>query len=738
MGNIFSFKALKNSIVVTSIIILIVIIYTVTIKQYILSFALLTISVSIGLYLFFFFRKQEAEISSYHQRIYRLIASLKLESHQNDVSLQNPVKSVKELEYLIADLEQALARKTNDLISKNTELRRKQNEILSQNRELVAAYEALKESRERYEKLVKNLEEEYFFYGLSLDGQILYVSPSVQKILGFTVSEYRRKAPEIYTKNPINNSISKNRLFAIKGYLQPKYLVEVQDINCQPHILEVLEVPIFNADNQVVSIEGLAHEITEQYYAEELIKEQEDKYRQVFNSASDFIFIYEIKKDNKAGKFIEANEYTIRYLGYSHDELLKMTPDELVAAEIWTGAYDRKPNEKYERIWESKDGVIINVEISERYFKIKQKTVCIAVARDITDRKRAIEEIKFMNEELINQKENLEALLDNLTQTQEQLVQSEKMAALGQLIAGVAHEINTPLGAIKASIGNLSDSLNSALASLPTLVQSQSADNLNLFLTTFDKARRKSPELSTRDKREKKREIRKDLKNQNVESAELIADLFGYLEIYDDYLDLVNLLRHKDALTVLYNIRDFISLLKNTHTISIAADKASKVVFALKKYAHRDTLGEKVPTDIIDGIETVLTLYDNQLKQGIEVVKEYNSVPLVMCYQDEINQVWTNLIQNSIQAMKQNGILKISANADDERVTISISDTGEGIEPNIMDKIFEPFFTTKRQGEGSGLGLDIVRKIIDKHGGTIDVKSQLGEGATFTVQIPIY
>jgi two-component system NtrC family sensor kinase len=736
--NFFSYKALRNFLIGISVFVIAIIIFSIIINHFIISVLLLIVVVSLGLYMIQFFKKQGQKISSYYERIYKLIASLKLESHQNDVSLQAPGKSVKKLEFLITELEQALVRKTNDFISKNTELKRKQNEILIQNRELGAAYDALKESRERYEKLVNNLEEEYFFYGLSLDGQILYVSPSVQKILGYSKTEYREKAGNIYTKSPLNSTINKIRENSLKGILQSKLFIEVFDSKEQPRILEVLEIPIFNADNQVVSIEGLAHDITEQYYAEELIKEQEDKYRQVFNGASDFIFIYEIKKDNKAGKFIEANEYTLNNLGYSHDELLNLTPDDLVAAEIWTGAYDRKTNEKYERIWESKDGIIINVEISERYFKIKHKTVCIAVARDITDRKRAVEEIKFMNEELINQKENLEALIDNLTQTQEQLVQSEKMAALGQLIAGVAHEINTPLGAIKASIGNLSESLTSALASLPALIQSQSVDNLNLFLTTFEKASKKSPELSTREKREKKREIRKDLKDHNVESAELVADLFGYLEIYDSYLDIVELLKNKDAITVLYNIRDFISLRKNSHTISIAADKASKVVFALKKYAHRDTIGEKVPTDIIDGIETVLTLYDSQLKQGIEVVKEYNSVPLVMCYADEINQVWTNLIQNSIQAMNQSGILKITVISDEQNVTVSVCDSGEGIEPSIMDKIFEPFYTTKRQGEGSGLGLDIVKKIIDKHSGTIDVKSQLGEGATFTVQIPLY
>lgn len=342
-----------------------------------------------------------------------------------------------------------------------------------------------------------------------------------------------------------------------------------------------------------------------------------------------------------------------------------------------------------------------------------------------------------MNEELVNQKENLEALLDNLTQTQEQLVQSEKMAALGQLIAGVAHEINTPLGAIKASVGNLSDSLDSALRDLPELFQNQSENNLKLFLMVFKLSRTQKTELTSREKREHKRRIRDELANNQIPSSDLLADVLVYLDIYEGYEEHMHLLKQPDALTVLRNARDFISLLKNTKTISIAADKASKVVFALKKYAHRDSLGEKVPTDIIDGIETVLTLYDNQLKQGIIVEKHFKDLPMAMCYQDEINQVWTNLIQNSIQAMGTQGRLIISANSDEKNIFVGVKDTGEGISPDIIDKIFEPFFTTKKQGEGSGLGLDIVRKIIDKHRGSIDVTSEPGKGTHFIVSLPI-
>jgi signal transduction histidine kinase len=147
--------------------------------------------------------------------------------------------------------------------------------------------------------------------------------------------------------------------------------------------------------------------------------------------------------------------------------------------------------------------------------------------------------------------------------------------------------------------------------------------------------------------------------------------------------------------------------------------------------------GEKVPTDIIDGIETVLTLYHNQLKQGIEVVRDYDELPKFDCYEDEMNQVWTNLIHNAIQAMDYKGILSISAKNNVDSITICFTDNGSGIEKDIQDKIFEPFFTTKKQGEGSGMGLDIVKRIIEKHDGKITFKSELGKGTEFIISLPV-
>ena len=141
--------------------------------------------------------------------------------------------------------------------------------------------------------------------------------------------------------------------------------------------------------------------------------------------------------------------------------------------------------------------------------------------------------------------------------------------------------------------------------------------------------------------------------------------------------------------------------------------------------------------NISQGIETVLTLYQNQLKHGVEVVRNYQSqVPDVLCYPDELHQVWTNLVHNSLQAMDNKGILSIDIVQQDKWLQVRITDTGKGIPPEILPKIFEPFFTTKAVGEGSGLGLDIVRKIIEKHQGKIDVNS-IPNQTTFTVFLPM-
>ena len=176
-------------------------------------------------------------------------------------------------------------------------------------------------------------------------------------------------------------------------------------------------------------------------------------------------------------------------------------------------------------------------------------------------------------------------------------------------------------------------------------------------------------------------------------------------------------------------------LFANNQTIITSVEKASKVVFALKNYAHFDTSGNKQLVQIKNGIETVLEIYHNQLKRNIKVIRNYQDIPQIWCYPDELIQVWTNLIQNAIQAMQDRGRLTISTRLENRSVKVEIWDSGSGIPPDIKDRIFEPFFTTKAIGEGSGLGLHISKQIIDKHQGTIDVTSKPGQ-TKFTICLP--
>ncbi len=335
------------------------------------------------------------------------------------------------------------------------------------------------------------------------------------------------------------------------------------------------------------------------------------------------------------------------------------------------------------------------------------------------------EELADRSRQLEKSNAGLETALSDLKATQSQLIQSEKMAALGQLIAGVAHEVNTPLGVIRSSVGSISSFLKDTLLKLPDFFSSLNETEKRSFFTLLEDALSAHNSLSAKEERQLKRELLHELEEMGIQNSG-IASRFVKMGLYNKFEKHKYIFHSRKSDEIIETAYELTSVYSSSENIAVAAERASKVVFALKSFAHFDKTGEPVEANITEGIETVLTLYHNMLKQGIEVEKDYKAKPVIKCFPDELNQVWTNLIHNSIQAMDGKGILKIKIDEDDENVIVSITDSGRGIPDEIKDRIFEPFFTTKPQGEGSGLGLDIVRKIIEKHKGRIEFESEPG------------
>lgn len=493
---------------------------------------------------------------------------------------------------------------------------------------------------------------------------------------------------------------------------------------------------------------------TDRMQAQELL-EKEKQYSTNLVQASPAFFVA-IGLD---GKVRMMNTSLLTALGYEADEVLgRDYLDTFVPQadqETLSRVFERLTKTKEPTVNENrilaKDGRLLLVEWHGRQLlgSDGQPESFFGVGIDITERRMAEQELQKYKEhleelveertrELAAAKEAAENTLAELRSTQGQLVQSEKLAVLGRLAAGVAHELNTPLGAIGATAGMMGKSYARLLdhtGELADWLAHDSGVGLSELLKVASSAR--PLVLSSRERRELRNKIASDLQQLDIDDPRGLAELLIDLNLGDTYSRYLQEFDGVDGKRRLQLLRDFSTVGRSTGIIDVAVNKASRIVRALQTYSKRTPDETASQVDVREEIETILTLYHSRVKEDVKVVRHYQDVPPLNGFREELGQVWTNLIINAFQAMNYQGRLVIAVRAEGGEIVVSFKDSGCGIPDSVRDRVFEPFFTTKMPGEACGLGLDICRAIVERHHGHIGFESTPAEGTTFWVRLPI-
>jgi signal transduction histidine kinase len=315
--------------------------------------------------------------------------------------------------------------------------------------------------------------------------------------------------------------------------------------------------------------------------------------------------------------------------------------------------------------------------------------------------------------------------------------QNEKLAALGKLSAGLAHELNNPSAAARRSAGALRDCLKRLRESAHD--STLSSEDCGLLAQREEEIRAALRPVENRDefaRVEREEAIQAWLERHKVGDAWKLAPLLAEANLQDEHLETFASVAGSSLAPELMRFATLLEMDRIADELEHSTARISDLIKAIKEYSYMDQAPSQ-NVDIKQSLETTLTIMNHKLKHGISVTRDYApDLPKLMAYGSELNQVWTNLIDNAADAMHGKGKLLVRAKRENDYVLVEIGDNGPGIPAEVQSRIFEPFFTTKGVGEGTGLGLDVVHRIVRKMHGEINVKSVPGD-TRFQVRIPI-
>jgi PAS domain S-box-containing protein len=431
-----------------------------------------------------------------------------------------------------------------------------------------------------------------------------------------------------------------------------------------------------------LSLLGVAGDIVERRKIASALTASEQLHRAVVQQAAEGITLV----DAETLQILEVNQAFARLLGYPREDLVgRPISDFIVDSKESVAAKAQQTLESagptvVQRQYRRRDGTIVDVEKSATVLDLAGRRVMCTVIHDITERKRAHRLLEAKNVQLEQAIASEREAHHKLKETQSALVQAEKLAGLGQMVAGVAHEINNPLSFVSNNVAVLERDAKVLIRLL------------ELYACANDVVGQHNPQL-----------------------AEEIRDL-------SDRIDLAYTLSNMQELTS--RSREGLK-------------RIQQIVRDLRDFARLDQ-GDQNDVDLNAGIESTINIIVGRAKKKrVQLVTDLGKLPTLTCHAAKLNQVVMNLVANAIDASHEGGTVTVKTSADNGQIRIAVQDAGHGIDPTIRQRIFDPFFTTKPVGEGTGLGLSISYGIVRDHGGRIDVNSTPGQGSTFTILLPV-